>query len=43
VISGDDSLRADLCRRRLERILTIDAEVAPLKTSDRRSPPLAPP
>jgi transposase len=31
LICGDDSVRADLCRRRLERMLTIDAEAAQLK------------
>jgi transposase len=31
LIAGDDSVRAVLCRRRLERILAIDAETAELK------------
>ena len=31
LIADDDSVRAVLCRRRLERILTIDAETADLK------------
>jgi transposase len=31
LISGDDCIHADLCRRRLERMLTIDREAAQLK------------
>ena len=31
LICGDDSVRADLCRRQLQRMLTIDAEAAQLK------------
>jgi hypothetical protein len=31
LIADDDSVRAVLCRRRLERILAIDAETADLK------------
>jgi transposase len=31
LLTGDDGIRADLCRRRLERVLEIDAEAAAVK------------
>jgi transposase len=31
LLTGDDGIRADLCRRRLERVLDIDAEAAAVK------------